>query len=169
MSVTPGRRSSLWMYCQSGIGRAWVGGAGSLSNSSASKAASLRSSGSGQDSPTAFARRRWSATVVNGTPKAAPTTRWDKPWPQANRRMSRTLRIARRGLGTATSLGAELQATVTGLLSSHADPYPPPTEVYENPQNRRTDSTGTGVRNRPESAVQIRSLTRTPVLFIRLL
>ncbi|MGH8936430.1 MAG: hypothetical protein ACRDXD_09255, partial [Acidimicrobiia bacterium] len=41
---------------------------------------------------------------------------------------------------------------MTRPLNSHADPYRPCSRVYENPQNRCTESTRTGVRKRPESA-----------------
>src|SRR5439155_9848738 len=47
MSVTPGRRSSRWTFCQSGTGRGSAGGAAEA-NSRASSASSSRSSGSGQ-------------------------------------------------------------------------------------------------------------------------
>ena len=63
----------------------------------------VEASGGGHDKPASSARRKWSATVVCGMSRAAPTWRRDSPWPQANRRMARTLRMAGRSLGTATS------------------------------------------------------------------
>ncbi len=103
------------------------------------------------------ARRRWSDTVVNGIPNDAATWRRDKPWPTASLRMSRTLRIARRGLGNSHLLGAgtpsdggrpaQLKrgccpASLRGVRKPPESVYEiDPERVYENLRNPQATST----------------------------
>ncbi len=134
-------------------------------NSNASNATSSTPSGSGQLSPARSARRTWSPAVVNGTPNAAPTWRRGKPSPRANRRISRTLRMARRGLGTSHLLGADSEAGWM-VLSAHTrtagDPLKPvrkpPESLYGIDRNRCTETSGIRTCRQPRNARSPRDL-----------
>ncbi len=158
-SVTWGRRSSMWIFAQSGSGRR-PSGAPTTAKSRTSNAASSRSSGSGQPSPAAAARRAWSLTVVKGIPRDALTSRRLRPSPNLSRRTSRTLRMLIWGRGINISSIVVVDESSQGADAPHITSalrdlrFP----GVGKRRNRCTDSIGTGVRKLSAPSVTAQSV-----------